>query len=202
MSNASVTEIPRPASSCEPAGHPSAPHELLTVIERAVRGMDQKLGYPGQERFVVFYYEARGEEVVWRDTRSYAFATGAWEVFLDEVAPLAKLYGVDLGCNGQSVKHVLLIDRGNVRAYFVPKNDAIDFLTRIAAGEQIGLPGALAGVAPTTLATMSVEITQETIAQVAYEIWQRKGRPEGQTLQDWLDAEAQLRARGSRTQPV
>jgi hypothetical protein len=38
------------------------------------------------------------------------------------------------------------------------------------------------------------EITSEMIAQRAYEIWVRKGRPAGTADQDWLDAEAQLRA--------
>ena len=199
MNNAPVSEVSGCTPSCQPVSHRSAPTELLMVIERSVRGMDQKLGYPGRERFVFFYYEARGEEVVWRDSHSYAFATGAWQVFLDELAPLAKLYGVDLGSNGQPVKHVLLIDRGNVKAYFVPKHEAIEFMARVGAGEHVELPDAIGGKERALQRAASVEITQETIAGVAYEIWQRKGRPEGETLQDWLEAEAQFRVRESRT---
>jgi HEAT repeat protein len=38
------------------------------------------------------------------------------------------------------------------------------------------------------------QITDDSIAEVAYEIWERNGRPEGQASQQWLQAEAQLRA--------
>jgi hypothetical protein len=44
-----------------------------------------------------------------------------------------------------------------------------------------------------SLATL-VEITHESIAKVAYHSWERHGRLDGLVLQDWLQAEAQLRA--------
>jgi hypothetical protein len=40
----------------------------------------------------------------------------------------------------------------------------------------------------------SPEVPPEKIAQRAYEIWVRKGRPAGTADQDWLQAEAELRA--------
>ncbi len=40
----------------------------------------------------------------------------------------------------------------------------------------------------------SGQITQEMIARRAFEIWEQKGRPEGQSEQHWHEAEAQLRA--------
>jgi hypothetical protein len=41
----------------------------------------------------------------------------------------------------------------------------------------------------------SVEITHESIAEAAYEIWQKHGRREGEALADWLQAEGQLRTK-------
>ncbi|MER3417314.1 MAG: hypothetical protein C4297_14060 [Gemmataceae bacterium] len=35
--------------------------------------------------------------------------------------------------------------------------------------------------------------THEEIAKRAYEKWVQKGRPEGTSLQDWLEAEAELK---------
>jgi hypothetical protein len=39
-----------------------------------------------------------------------------------------------------------------------------------------------------------VDIPREKVAQRAYEIWVRKGRPFGTADQDWLQAEAEIRA--------
>ena len=61
-------------------------------------------------------------------------------------------------------------------------------------------PGAAAPTAAGTAAPGPVVRTvgQETIAKLAYEIWIKKGRAQGQELQNWREAEAQLRA----AQPV
>ena len=48
------------------------PSTFIELSER-LRSMDRRLGYYGQERFVFFYYEPRGEEVIWNDGRSYGF---------------------------------------------------------------------------------------------------------------------------------
>ena len=40
----------------------------------------------------------------------------------------------------------------------------------------------------------STALTREAIAKRAYENWVSKGHPVGQDLQNWRDAEAQLRA--------
>lgn len=40
----------------------------------------------------------------------------------------------------------------------------------------------------------AVELPHDKITQRAYEIWVRKGRPEGQDEQNWTEAEAELRA--------
>lgn len=48
---------------------------------------------------------------------------------------------------------------------------------------------------PTEPATppAAMEIPPEKIAALAYEIWVEKGRPPGTELQNWLEAEAELR---------
>jgi hypothetical protein len=153
--------------------------------------MDEMLGYRGPDRFVLFYYEPRGEEVLWRDSASYGFATGAWSTFLVEVAPVAEHYNVDVGCNGVPARHVLLIDRRDRRAYFAERGEALAFLAAIA-GE--GSRASCARKSPQSkVPTAMVEITHEAITQLAHNIWEKKGRPDGQAVQDWLEAEAELK---------
>jgi hypothetical protein len=50
-------------------------------------------------------------------------------------------------------------------------------------------PEANAPVAP-----LLSDIPHDKIAARAYEIWVRKGKPHGQDLQNWAEAEAELRA--------
>jgi hypothetical protein len=182
------------ASLHSPENHPAALAALVALIEKSVRGMDQKLGYRGKDRFVLFYYEPRGEEVIWRDSRSYGFATGAGQLFIDELEPVAEHHNVDVGSSGSAGTHVLLIDREERRAYFVERDEAIRFLTSIAKQRESDSTTPDNGVLLTALATV-VEITQESIRKLAYDIWEKHGRLEGGALQDWLEAESQLRAK-------
>ena len=49
--------------------------------------------------------------------------------------------------------------------------------------------------APGTVAPIpSVDLPHDKIEARAYEIWVRKGKPPGQDLQNWTEAEAELRA--------
>ena len=41
---------------------------------------------------------------------------------------------------------------------------------------------------------IEIQIDHDAIAKRAYEIWEAKGRPEGDGSQNWTEAEAQLRA--------
>jgi hypothetical protein len=43
-------------------------------------------------------------------------------------------------------------------------------------------------------APRAAEIPHDKIEARAYEIWVRKGKPHGQDLQNWAEAEAELRA--------
>jgi hypothetical protein len=44
-------------------------------------------------------------------------------------------------------------------------------------------------------------IPQEKIAMRAYEKWIKRGRPQGTEMQDWLEAEMELKAEMSRSKP-
>jgi hypothetical protein len=172
------------------AARPQSASEFVAVFDKAARCMDQMLGYSGRDRFVIFYYEPRGEEVIWRDSQSYGFATGAWSTFMGEVAPVADHYGADVGCKGSPGKHVLLIDRAERRAYFAERGQALTFL--VESGRPLRGPGS-SRCRTAAVPFAMVEITREAITQLAHEIWERKGRPQGQELQDWLEAEARLK---------
>ena len=180
------------AIGSNPEGLPAALAVLVALIEKSVQGMDQKLGYHGQDRFVIFYYEPRGEEVIWRDSRSYGFSTGAGQLFIDELEPVAELHNVDVGGEGSPGTHVLLIDRVDRRAHFVERDEAIRFLTDLAKQREAASrpPHDVAPLA--SLATL-VKITQESIRKLAYNIWEKHGRLEGRALDDWLQAETQFR---------
>src|SRR6185437_10268692 len=102
--------------------------EFVAVLEKTVTCMDRMLGYRGQDRFVIFYHEPRAQEVLWRDSHSYGFATGAWSTFMDDVAPVADHYLVNVGCNATPATHVLLIDRAERKAYFAARQEAMQFL--------------------------------------------------------------------------
>ena len=161
-------------------------------METAVRFMDQMLGYRGSDRYVLFYYEPRGEEVLWRDSHSYGFATGAWSTFLGEVGPVAEHYGVNVGGLEIQGTHVLLVDRSQRRAYFARRKDAMRFLTSVADDREQNGPPTQENPGPAIPAAM-VEITQEAITKLAHAIWERKGCHDGHCLEDWLEAEAELK---------
>jgi hypothetical protein len=44
-------------------------------------------------------------------------------------------------------------------------------------------------------------VSHEKIAMRAYEKWIKRGRPQGTEMQDWLEAEKELKAELSRTKP-
>ena len=47
--------------------------------------------------------------------------------------------------------------------------------------------------------TQQVKIAHEKIAMRAYEKWVKRGQPQGTDVQDWMEAEAELRAEISRS---
>ena len=49
--------------------------------------------------------------------------------------------------------------------------------------------------------TPHVQVPREKIAMRAYERWIKKGRPQGTHVQDWLEAEAELKSEIARGGP-
>ena len=100
----------------------AVPPGFLKLTGRLQQRIDRALGYFGQARFVFFYFEPRGEEVVWNDGHSYGFATGGWKTFGEKILPLAQ--GMNVGQTSGRADHVLLIDRVRAHAYFAPRGEA------------------------------------------------------------------------------
>ena len=107
---------------------PLWPLGFRPIVEVLPAQIERRLGYFGQDRFVCFHYEPRGDEVMWRDSRSYGFGTGAWTTFLEHISPLADSYSVKVGGTNGAVTHVLIVDRAEQRAYFAAVDDARRFL--------------------------------------------------------------------------
>jgi hypothetical protein len=119
------------------------PPEFLALPERLPPYLDRSLGYVGADRFVIFYYEPRGEEVVWEDGHTYGFGAGGWCAFEDLVAPLAKRHGADLGNEKSAGRDVLVLDRQRGLTYFAERGCARLFvrgLTGTGAGMEV-VPG-------------------------------------------------------------
>lgn len=103
---------------------PETEQDFVSIGQQINPRIDRQLGYFGDARFVLFYYEPRGEEVIWKDGRSYGFGTGAWDTFFREIAPLAESHGVRVGDNASAGKDVLLVDRVRRSAYFAQRDRA------------------------------------------------------------------------------
>ena len=58
----------------------------------------------------------------------------------------------------------------------------------------------IASPPPAQPVTAQLKIPHDKIAMRAYEKWVKKGRPHGTHVQDWLEAEAELRAEHTRPQ--
>ena len=104
------------------------PPGFLALAERLPPYLDRSLGYVGADRFVIFYYEPRGEEVVWEDGHTYGFGAGGWCAFEDLVAPLGKRHGADLGNEKSAGRDVLVLDRQKGLTYFAERGCARRFV--------------------------------------------------------------------------
>lgn len=107
------------------------PDGTVTLIEFRAAAVAQGLGYFRTERFVILGYCPGGGEVVWKDGHSSGFGTGGWRIFLEEIAPVSKRYGVNLGGVDRVGTHVLLIDRVQDTVYAMPRDSAETFLANI-----------------------------------------------------------------------
>jgi len=111
----------RPTALPTPAG-------FRSVANRQLQQIDRQLGYCGARRFVFFYYEPRGQEVIWNDGRSYGFGFGGWQAFGQEVAPVAASSGVDLTGADPRGGQVLVLDRALGMAWFADRDPARRFV--------------------------------------------------------------------------
>jgi hypothetical protein len=102
------------------------------LAESLPPALDRKLGYFGNARFVLFYYEPRGHEVIWNDGRSYGFARGGWMSFEDDVAPVAARHKTDIGAADHHGEHVLVLDRKLEQSYFANRAVAERFVSEQA----------------------------------------------------------------------
>lgn len=93
--------------------------------------VSHRLGYFGNERFVIFGFCCGGGEVIWKDHRSYGFGTGGWKLLFDELAPLAARYGATLGGMAGPGSHVLMAGRLHGMVYTVARNCAEQFLAAV-----------------------------------------------------------------------
>ena len=112
---------------------PAAPTRLLRLGKCLKECIDRKLGYSGEDRFVLFHYESRGQEVMWRDGRSYGFGHGGWQAFFDEVEPVAREHGISVGDDTRPADHVLVVDRVEGEAYFADRKRAQTLVMRKVA---------------------------------------------------------------------
>ena len=65
-------------------------------------------------------------------------------------------------------------------------------MSRAVPSPQTRTPASTPAKAPTPASTG--QIPHEKIAQRAYEKWMKRGCPHGSDVQDWVDAEAELRS--------
>jgi hypothetical protein len=116
-----------------PAGNGSParrlPGDFIELTELRSSAIEHKLGYFGDDSFVLFGYCPGGEEVVWRDGHTAGFAGGGWRIFLWEIVPLAARHGVDIGSSNRVGTHVLFMDRRRGALYAGPRESAEHFLS-------------------------------------------------------------------------
>jgi hypothetical protein len=111
-------------------GFTQLPDDFVEVLDCLPTQIDRQLGYFGACRFVCFRYEPRAEDVIWTDEKSFGIATGAWEVFHQEVSSLAGVYDVHVGSDKCPATDVLVYDRVRLTAYFAPRESAESYLAQ------------------------------------------------------------------------
>lgn len=91
--------------------------EFVVLSESLPGRLERQLGYFGNARLCLFYFDAQADGVMWKDGRSQGFGSGAWKAFGEHIEPLARQYGVSLSSQ-RGAGCVLLVDRETRTAYF------------------------------------------------------------------------------------
>jgi hypothetical protein len=118
-------QAPEPAAP----GHLPIPSEFTELSEFRAVTLDRKLGYFGQQRFVIVGYSDRGQEVFWKDGLSSGFGLGHWQFFMDALVPAADRQGIDLGDVDRPGTHVIVLDRQEKAVYATCRNCAETYLS-------------------------------------------------------------------------
>ncbi|HET6251636.1 MAG TPA: hypothetical protein VFE47_28380 [Tepidisphaeraceae bacterium] len=95
--------------------------------------IDQELGYRGEDRFVLFYYDSARREVRWRDSRSCGAGRMGWPPPFAGIEAHARHWGITLGNVNETGDHVLLVDRVDHQVCFAYREEAQEFLARQSA---------------------------------------------------------------------
>lgn len=82
-------------------------------------GLDRQLGYRGDDRFVLFYYDESADGLVWKDSAGYGF--GSWIHFDLKIESLIQTLG------WQTSQVVLLMDRTLKQAFLVQSNSSFSW---------------------------------------------------------------------------
>jgi hypothetical protein len=103
-----------------------SPNNLL----RLDQNIEQQLGYCGQDRFVLFYFDPRSRHVMWRDSRSCGTGQSEQSALFKLIEKTAKALGISVGNHNGPGDHALLVDRVARRASFNFRELAQEFLAR------------------------------------------------------------------------
>jgi hypothetical protein len=105
------------------------PHNLSRLSVPVPPKIAEIFGYTGQSRFVAFYHEPAGDELMHDDGRTAATAEWyAFEQWREHPAVAAHLQDVNLGYSDLPATHWLIIDRARDVAYVAHVSTAQAFL--------------------------------------------------------------------------
>lgn len=108
----------------------SDPADIRRLEQSLQQGIEQQLGYCGQDRFVLFYFDPQTQRVMWRDSRACGAGETEQTALFRLVEATAKACGVSVGSATGPGDHALLMDRVAHRATFSFREQAQEFLAR------------------------------------------------------------------------
>jgi hypothetical protein len=114
-------------TTMEPESHP----ELKPINVPFYPILPAALGYPGNSRFVAFYWTPSGEEVIYDDGKTSGTGdTCSFRVYLCQTPVAKELKRYNLGDSYQEAEHWLLFDTRDGKAGILPAQSARQFLCR------------------------------------------------------------------------
>jgi hypothetical protein len=94
--------------------------------------LEEALGYSGKSRYVAFYWEAAGDELVWEDGRAKLIGANwpAWLIFVRHCRVARHLAPYQLGSSESEAAHKLLLDRQERTLYVGERKQVARFLAQ------------------------------------------------------------------------